>query len=145
VEHGFGRGSKTLGYPTANLNCRSSPSIHEFLALSDSHDGIYMGWVALPGNSTIYKAAISIGKNPTFEDSRTRLLEAHLLDYNGEDFYNVKIRVLLCAYIRESLKFESIDELISAIDTDCAFTREWLDTDEVFSSLKHDEFLRFTN
>ena len=104
-----------------------------------------MGWVALPSDQQIHMAAISVGKNPSFEDSETRLIEAHLLDYNGEDFYGARIRVLLCAFIRPSYKFENMDELIQAIEEDCQYTRKWLVNDETIGSVRDDPFLRNYN
>lgn len=143
VEHGFGRGSKTLGYATANLNAVSSPSLSNFLASTECRDGIYIGWVSLHGS--VYKAAISVGINPTFADSQTRLLEAHLMDYDGPDFYNETLRVILCAYIRGSLKFEGLDSLKQAIKDDCDFAHEKLESDPVMSQAREDPYLSSTS
>jgi len=145
VEHGFGRGSKTLGFPTANLNSETSPSLREFLGSQACHDGIYMGWVSLPSHQEPYRAAVSVGTNPSFEDSTIRLLEAHLIDYKGPDFYNASVRILLCAFIRESYKFESMDELITAIQADCDFATHWFTHDDTLFNLNHDQFLRNSN
>jgi FAD synthase len=145
VEHGFGRGSKTIGFATANLNSSTSESVRKFLESDICKDGIYIGWVGLPNAGGVFKAAISVGNNPTFEDSKVRLLEAHLMDYSGPDFYDVRIRVLLCAFIRNSSKFESIDELTSAISTDCEFARGWLTSDPNFVQARDDPFLSVGN
>ena len=62
VVHGFGRGSKQLGFPTANLE---SSAVSEFV---DKHPtGIYAGFarVLYPENDKVYPAAISVGWNPT--------------------------------------------------------------------------------
>ena len=142
VEHGFGRGSKTLGFATANLNSKSSQSLSVFLASGDCQDGIYIGWVSLPNSPNSFKAAISVGINPTFEDSKVRLLEAHLLDYNGPDFYEVTLRVMLCAFIRTTYKFTSLEELKSEIQLDCDYAREWLHRDPELHSLQHHPFLQ---
>jgi FAD synthase len=141
VEHGFGRGSKTIGFATANLNSSTSSSVQQFLSSDTCKDGIYIGWVGLPNEKGVFKAAISVGNNPTFEDSTVRLLEAHLLDYTGPDFYDVHIRVLLCAFIRGSSKFNSIDELTSAISTDCEYARNWLTTESDLLEARKDPFL----
>ena len=62
VVHGFGRGSKQLGFPTANLN-----SIDAKAFASDYPTGIYAGWAKVSGgpDSRVYPAAISVGWNPT--------------------------------------------------------------------------------
>ena len=127
VEHGFGRGSKSLGFPTANLNGQASRSLSEFLVSPKCSDGVYIGWATIESNPSVFKAAISVGINPTFEDSRVRLLEAHLIDYNGPNFYDSKLRLVLVGFIRESKKFESLDALKDAIWSDCEFARQWLD------------------
>lgn len=141
VEHGFGRGSKTIGFATANLNSATSSSVKGFLESDICKDGIYIGWVGLPNGGGVFKAAVSVGNNPTFEDSKVRLLEAHLLDYVGPDFYDARIRVLLCAFIRSSSKFASIDELTSAISKDCEYARMWLTTDPALVEASKDPFL----
>ena len=141
VEHGFGRGSVTLGFPTANLNSVSSKSVAQFLESPECQDGIYIGWVRLPDDSNPYMAAISVGLHPTFDDSKIRLLEAHLLDYTGPDFYDVEVRIVLCAFIRESLKFTSMEDLKTEIWNDCQFGREWLSKDNEMSSARVHTFL----
>jgi len=62
VVHGFGRGSKTLGFPTANIH---SPNAKVFANTYPT--GIYAGWarVMLGPDSLVYPAAISVGWNPT--------------------------------------------------------------------------------
>lgn len=145
VEHGFGRGSKTLGFPTANLNTATSPSVSRFLSSRDCHDGIYIGWASIVGTGEVYKTAVSVGVNPTFEDSKVRLIESHLLDYTGPDFYDLKLRVILCAFIRGSLKFSSIDELKTAIKTDCDFARTNLSSEPDFIQVRDDPFLNNTS
>ncbi len=127
VEHGFGRGSTSLGFPTANLDASSSESLSVFLKSSECTDGVYIGWATIDGEKEVYKAAVSVGVNPTFEDSRVRLLEAHLLDYSGPNFYGGKLRLILVAFIRESKKFDSLDELKKAIWDDCELARVWLE------------------
>ena len=63
---GYGRGSKKLGFPTANLPYFDSP-------LSSNHimAGVYFGWAAVDGktpedSSVIYPCVANIGKSPTF-------------------------------------------------------------------------------
>jgi FAD synthase len=62
VVHGFGRGSKQLGFPTANLE-----SIDAKAFVATYPTGIYAGWAKVIGgsDSNVYPAAISVGWNPT--------------------------------------------------------------------------------
>ena len=47
-------------------------------------DGVYAGWYRRPDGSR-HPAAISLGRRPTFyEDAELSLLEAHLLDFDGD-------------------------------------------------------------
>ena len=62
VVHGFGRGSKQLGFPTANLD-----SLEAKAFAAKYSTGIYAGWAKVVGgrDSHVYPAAISVGWNPT--------------------------------------------------------------------------------
>lgn len=55
-----------------------------------------------------------------------------MLDYSGPDFYNETIGVVLCAFIRESLKFTTVEALKLEISTDCEFAREILKSNQDF-------------
>ena len=143
VEQGFGRGSKLLGFPTANVNSSSSSSLSDFLSSNKCKDGVYIGWVSVRSVKGPQKAAISVGLNPTFEDSKVRLLEAHLVDYTGPDFYGEEIRIALCAYVREALKFSSLEELKNEIWKDCEFARVSLEKEADLKNLQQHLFLEF--
>ena len=142
VEHGFGRGSQSLGYPTANLNSSTSQSLHDFLSSMGCFDGVYIGWGAIPGVHHPRTVAVSVGTNPTFEDSKVRLLEAHFIDYDGPAFYGEMIRISLCAYIRPAIKFHTLSELTTEIFNDCQFAKEWLQKD---SETRNEQFSKFLN
>ena len=53
VIRGFGRGSKTLGIPTANLDPVGLPD--------DLPPGVYFGWASVGSGAPVYKAVMSIG------------------------------------------------------------------------------------
>ena len=113
VEHGDARG-RTIGFPTANVSLRDS----------GVEDGVWAAWVQLEsGDSTA--AAVSVGRRRTFYRGRgPRLLEAHLLDFNG-DLYGQVIRVELCARLRDQQDFPSLEALVLQLrhDVDAARTR----------------------
>ncbi len=106
VVRGDGRG-RELGFPTANLD------VPEGLLVPP--DGVYAGW------TRDRRAAISIGTNPHF-DGVERRVEAHLLDFDG-DLYGDRLIVELWSPIREQRRFDSLDELVAAIDADVERTR----------------------
>jgi riboflavin kinase/FMN adenylyltransferase len=107
VVRGEGRG-RGLGFPTANLD------VPEELLVPP--DGVYAGW----GGDR--RAAVSIGTNPHFGGVERRV-EAHLLDFD-DDLYGERLVVEIWAPIREQRRFDSLDELVAAIDDDVERTRD---------------------
>jgi riboflavin kinase/FMN adenylyltransferase len=110
VEHGDHRG-RSLGFPTANVAVPDDTLLPA--------DGIYAVWYERPSGDVVPGAA-SIGRRPTFYDSQPyRLLEVHLLDWDG-DLYGEVARVSFVARLREEMKFESLDALVDQMHRDCA-------------------------
>lgn len=113
VVKGDGRG-RQLGYPTANIEVPP-----EILVPGD---GIYAGWYERPSGDTRV-AAISVGRRPTFSpDAPASVLEAHLLDFDG-DLYGEVARVRFKAWLRAEKKFDSVDALVAQIARDADATR----------------------
>ena len=77
VMEGYGRGSKQLGVPTANL-----PQFDSQLKKYDIKRGVYFGWARVDGDERDYPVVCNIGFSPTFEEDPNDCLtiEAHLLD-----------------------------------------------------------------
>lgn len=116
VGHGDGR-ARELGYRTANV---AVP-----LDIRLPADGIYAGRYLTP-DGVDHPCAISLGRRPTFyEFADTSLLEAHLLDFDG-DLYGQPARVRFIEHLRPELKFESVDALIEQMGRDVARSREIL-------------------
>ncbi|MFC9355059.1 3,4-dihydroxy-2-butanone-4-phosphate synthase [Rhodococcus sp. NPDC057014] len=117
VVRGDQRG-RELGFRTANLELEDSNSIA---------DGVWAGRCTLPDGS-VFTAAISIGKRPTFYGrSGVRLLEAHLLDFSG-DLYGLTVTVQLEHWVRGQAAFASKEELIAALSADVVRTRSLMHT-----------------
>ncbi|HTC72496.1 MAG TPA: riboflavin kinase, partial [Solirubrobacteraceae bacterium] len=68
-------------------------------------------------------AAVSIGVRPTFGTGRALLVEAYLLDYDG-DLYGQMLRIDFLARLRGERRFESPEALVEQMDRDVARTRE---------------------
>ena len=129
VERGAGRGGRELGYPTANQYVCDNEAV--------PGDGVYAGWfTVLPEEGTgpidgdmelgvRYPAAISVGTNPTFGDSR-RSVESFVLDRDA-DLYGRLARVEFVAKVRDMVKFDSVDELLENMARDVATTRTLLE------------------
>src|SRR5213079_581556 len=106
VVRGDGRG-RELGFPTANLDVPAD--------LLVPPDGVYAGWVRDS------RTAVSIGTNPHF-DGVERRVEAHLLAFDG-DLYGERLVVEIWSRIREQRRFDSLEELVTAIGDDVERTR----------------------
>ncbi len=122
VIHGHHRG-RDLGYPTANLAADS-------LGLVPA-EGVYAGWLTrldLPLDATdrTLPAAVSIGTNPTFATKDRRTVEAYVLDRTDLDLYDEHVMVEFVEHIRPTLRFESIDDLCSAMAKDVEASRRIL-------------------
>jgi riboflavin kinase / FMN adenylyltransferase len=108
VVHGDGRG-RELGFPTANV----VPD--ERLVRPD------MGVYACRANGV--PAAINIGVRPMFETGRGVLVEAHLIDYDG-DLYGAELHIDFLSRLRGERLFDSVDALVEQIGRDVERTRE---------------------
>ena len=113
VVHGEKRG-REIGYPTANLGNIDDQTIPA--------DGVYAGWLTVGIN--YWPAAISIGTNPTFEGVRGRQVEAYALDQEGLDLYDKNASIEFGWRLRDTLKFDSLDDLLVQMKSDCDKARE---------------------
>ncbi len=114
VEHGDGRGRALLGCPTANIAVAGDVML--------PGDGVYGGWYTRPDGRR-YRAAISIGRRPTFyEDSGLLLLEAHLVDFDG-DLYGEVARVEVESWVHGQIRYESVEALAGQLQDDIAAVR----------------------
>ena len=99
---------RTLGFPTANIlpneNHKLIPAI-----------GVYHTSIEIEGVS--YKSATSIGLNPTVENIDVPKIETYIFDFN-EDIYGKEVTLKFHHYIRGEEKYDSIEELKSAIEKD---------------------------
>ena len=113
VVHGEKRG-REIGYPTANLGDIEGQTIPA--------DGVYAGWLTVGIN--FWPAAISIGTNPTFAGERARQVEAYALDQEGLELYDKNASIEFGWYLRPTLKFDSLEELLVQMKKDCDKARE---------------------
>lgn len=112
VVHGNARG-RTIGYPTANL----APLDRVILPA----DGVYV--VDVEHNGKIYRGMASVGKNVTFEGDELRF-EANLFDFS-EEIYGDTIRIIWLDKIRDMVKFDGIEELVTQLKSDEEVARNW--------------------
>ena len=65
-----------------------------------------------------FDAVASFGRRPTF-DNGAPLLEVFVFDFKG-DLYGTTLDVAFIGFIRDELKFDSVDALIRQMDDDSA-------------------------
>ncbi|ROT36588.1 riboflavin kinase [Sodiomyces alkalinus F11] len=132
VISGFGRGSKELGIPTANL-----PVDAQTPWIDDVKSGVYFGWasLALPPDHPdrpfdgdtpaflLYPMVMSIGYNPFYKNT-VRSAEVHVLHPFTADFYGAHMRLLVLGFVREEKDYASLDALVEDIRFDCEVARE---------------------
>lgn len=107
VVHGDKRG-RTLGYPTANLVPADGYVI-------PGH-GVYACRVRVP-DGTWYAAATNVGVRPQFVTGRGELIEAYLIDFEG-DLYGERVRIEFLERLRGEKRFDSVDDLVAQMDRD---------------------------
>lgn len=106
VIHGDARG-RDLGYPTANIYP------HPYVMVPKR--GVYA--VRMQVNGKWHDGMASIGYNPTFGHRPSYSIEVHLFDYN-EQIYGEDVSVKWVDYLRDEIKFNTVDELIERLDQD---------------------------
>lgn len=116
VVRGDQRG-RTIGFPTANL-------VFAFDKLIPA-GGIYACWADTRDGK--YRAAVNIGINPTFTpEKQTISVEAYLLDFEG-DLYDQELRLEFILRLRDEMRYDSVEALVSQINEDVVRTRTILD------------------
>jgi riboflavin kinase / FMN adenylyltransferase len=113
VIHGEKRG-RELGYPTANIRLDKNCGLKH---------GIYAVRVGRgQGKDQVrFDGVASFGRRPTF-DNGAPLLEIFLFDFRG-DLYGAALDIAFIAFIRDELKFDSVDALVRQMDDDSAKAR----------------------
>lgn len=102
---------RELGFPTANIV--PDPKL------------------ACPGNGVYacrvgeHLAAVNVGVRPTFGSDLRLLVEAHLLDFQG-DLYGERLTVEFVERLRSEQRFDSVEDLVAQMHRDVESTRELL-------------------
>lgn len=136
VVKGFGRGSKVLGIPTANLSTAGYASL-----LSEHPSGVYFGWAGLSTRG-VFKMVMSIGWNPYFNNTE-KTIEPWLLHDFDEDFYGEELHLIIVGYIRPEANFSSLESLIERIHEDGRIAEEALEL-PLYSKYKDDSYLKIS-
>lgn len=107
---------RTIGFPTANISVDAEIAVPA--------DGVYAAWYLLQdGNRKL--AAVNIGKRPTFSDSEVSVVEAHILDFDG-DLYGNNAVLVFEKRIRSEKKFAGLKEFQQQLEIDLTEIRATL-------------------
>ena len=113
VVNGDKRG-RIIGFPTANVEVPN--------AMCLPADGVYAGKFKCDDGS-MHACAINLGRRPTFfEHADHSLLEAHLLDFDG-DLYGQKVSVTFEHFLRSERKFDGLEAIKTQLQLDVAAAR----------------------
>ncbi len=127
------RRGRELGFPTANLipdDALVCPGHGVYACLADTltpHDPPSRG--AGGGHPKGHRqagglpAAVNIGVRPTFVTGRGELVEAYILDFDG-DLYGKQLRLDFLERLRGERRFQSAQELVEQMHRDVERTRE---------------------
>jgi riboflavin kinase / FMN adenylyltransferase len=113
VTQGDRRG-RTLGFPTANLLPRDGyvvPGHGVYACRARTADGV------------VHVAATNVGVRPMFVTGRGELIEAFLVDFEG-DLYGSELRVEFLKRLRGEKRFESVEALVEQMHRDVEDARE---------------------
>lgn len=88
-----------LGFPTANIE----PLINFVLP----KNGVYSTKTIVDGVK--YISATSVGYNPTFRENSIKI-ESHIIGF-AQDIYDMNIELVFVEYLRDEIKFESVELL----------------------------------
>jgi len=105
---GGNRLGRRLGFPTANLAVGESVP---------ARNGVYAAHFTVDGK--VWPAMVNLGRKPTVGSGLDRVLEAHVLGFDG-DLYGRTVTVDLLEFIRSERKFGSVEELRRQIEADRA-------------------------
>jgi riboflavin kinase / FMN adenylyltransferase len=108
VVEGDGRG-RELGFPTANI--------------VPSDDLICPGHGVYAAFADGRPAAVNVGIRPTFESGRGLLVEAYLIDFDG-DLYGRTLRIAFISRLRGERRFPGVEELVAQMHRDVEAAKE---------------------
>lgn len=114
IVHGMQLGSK-IGIPTINMSTPNQKLIPKF--------GVYITEAVIDGKS--YKAITNVGVKPTVTAENKPVIETHILDFD-DDVYGRTAMIIFREFIREEMKFDSVEALKEQMMKDMQVAREYL-------------------
>lgn len=102
---------RTINVPTANID------YNENYALLGK--GVYSTIVIVDDKK--YLGITNVGNNPTFNYTKTRKIETHIINFNN-DIYGKDITLKFLEKIRNEIKFKNVEEFLEQIEKDKKYT-----------------------
>lgn len=99
----------TIGFPTANIDVPAAVALPQ--------PGVYAAIVKTLNDGKKHPAMVNIGCRPTVMRGNDTVIEAHLINWQG-DLYGKDITVRFLKRIRDEKKFDSIEALRNQLDKD---------------------------
>ncbi|KAJ9089000.1 riboflavin kinase [Entomophthora muscae] len=134
VIHGFGRGSKELGIPTANY----PQEYVDTASLTTLETGIYYGYSMVnpkglgegktepkDESNDLLPMVMSLGWNPFYKNEK-RSAEVHVIHKFKKDFYGQTMKTIVLGYIRPERNYDSLEDLVADINFDIEFAKKSL-------------------
>ncbi len=103
-----------LGFPTANIAIGLDRALPAF--------GVYVTRAFV--REAEYQSCTNIGVRPTFDSEPRPTVEAFILDFE-DDIYGQDARIDVLHRLRDELRFESADDLVTQMHRDIEDTREY--------------------
>lgn len=103
---------RDLGFPTINIY---PPSVKIL-----PPNGVYASKVKV--GSQEYYSITNVGVRPTVEDTTQVSVETYIFNFNG-DLYNQEVTVEFFHYLRPEMKFDTIEKLVTQIESDKEFVK----------------------
>jgi riboflavin kinase/FMN adenylyltransferase len=114
---GGAKRGRTIGIPTANVKAPARRLVPA--------TGVYATWATVGGQR--YASVTNIGLRPTFEERTPEpVVEAHLFDYSGGEFYDQTVTLEFVARLRGEHKFDGVDALLKQIHADIQQAKDLL-------------------
>jgi riboflavin kinase len=163
IVRGFGRGSRQLGVPTANLDPQALAQGGLSLDPGALPRGVYFGWarVMMSGGGgddfdhAVHPMVMNVGLRPTVnvtgeEDASVEVHVMHRFSAAGAEqqqgasfaeFYGARMRVVVTGFLRPEMRFDGLPALLSRIKADIGLSKAQL-LDEVgpHAAMRRDAF-----
>lgn len=109
---------RKIGFPTANLSPINAQKILP-------QNGVYAAYAKIENENILLPGMLYIGERPTITNKKEKRIEINIFDFKG-NLYGKELTLLFSQFIREDIRFESLEELIDQLHQDNKVIRKIL-------------------